>query len=89
MAVVLIATTEVESRSKNRQGRKKGRENCKSTYVQFTLQARSRNCEKRQLASSSVRTSVRMEQLSFHWTGFHENLYLSIFETLSIKFKSH
>jgi hypothetical protein len=27
----------------------------------------------------SVRPSVRMEQLGFHWTDFHEILYLRIF----------
>jgi hypothetical protein len=26
-----------------------------------------------------VRLSVRLEQLGFHWTDFHETLYLSIF----------
>ena len=39
------------------------------------------NCEKRLLASScsSVRPSVRMEQLGSHWTDFHEILHLSTF----------
>ena len=27
----------------------------------------------------SVRLSVRMEQLGYHWTDFHEILYLRIF----------
>jgi len=30
-------------------------------------------------ASISVVMSVRMEQLGYHWTYFHEVLYLSIF----------
>ena len=40
-----------------------------------------KNCEKLLLASSylSVRPSVRMEQLSSHWTDFHENLLCEFF----------
>jgi hypothetical protein len=30
----------------------------------------------------SVRPSVRMEQLGYHWTDFHEISYLSVFENL-------
>jgi hypothetical protein len=40
----------------------------------------------------SVRPSVRMEQFGFHWTGFHEILYFSIFrksvEKIQISLKS-
>jgi len=37
----------------------------------------------------SVRPSIRMEQISFHWKDFYEILYLSIFADLSRKFKFH
>jgi len=48
------------------------------------VQARSQNCEQRLLVTSClsvcnfVRASVRVEQLGFHWTDFHE-IYLRIF----------
>ena len=35
----------------------------------------------------SLYPSVRMEQLSSHWTDFYEITYLRIFENLSRKFK--
>jgi hypothetical protein len=35
----------------------------------------------------SVCLSVRMEQVGFHWTDFHEIIYLSIFGTSVRKFK--
>ena len=42
----------------------------------------SQNYEKRLLPlSCNVCLSVRMEQLSFHWTDFHEILYLNNFRT--------
>jgi hypothetical protein len=43
-------------------------------YFQVNFQAPSQNFETRLLASScsSVRLSVRMEQLGSHWTDFHE-----------------
>ena len=43
---------------------------------------RSQNYDKRQLAllSTSVRPSVRMEQLGSHWTDFHEIWCLNIFQ---------
>jgi hypothetical protein len=46
------------------------------------LQARSRNCAKRQLASSclTVRLSVRVGQLGSRWTDFHEILHLRMFK---------
>ena len=52
-------------------------------YVEILLEALSQICEKRLTASSClfVRLSVRMEQLSSHWTDFHEIWYLSIFRT--------
>ena len=56
------------------------------------LQACSQNCKKLLLASScpSVRPSVRMEQLGFHWTDFHEISYWSIFSNICWKyFKFH
>jgi len=31
--------------------------------------------------------SVHMEQLGFHWTDFHEILYLTVFENLSEQIK--
>ena len=41
----------------------------------------------------SVRPSVHTEQLSSHWTDFHEILYLSIFrkyiENMQLSFKSN
>jgi len=37
----------------------------------------------------SVRPSICVEQLSSHWTDFHELLYLIFFENLSRKFKFH
>ena len=37
----------------------------------------------------SVRLSVRMEQLSSHWTYFHEIIYLSIFRKSVREFKFH
>ena len=37
----------------------------------------------------SVRPSVRMEHLGYHWRNFHEILYLSFFKYLSRKFKFH
>jgi hypothetical protein len=49
------------------------------------LYARSQYCEKRLLVSSrlfvcpSIHPSVRMEQLSFHWSNFHEISYLTMF----------
>jgi len=48
-------------------------------------------CKKRLLASSrlSVDLSVRMEQLGYNWTDFHEILYLSIFENLLRRLKFH
>ena len=46
-------------------------------YLIISFQVLSQNCEKRLLASSCL--SVRMEQLSSHWTDFHEIRYLSIF----------
>ena len=35
---------------------------------------------------SSVRLSVRLEQLGSHWMNFHELRYLSVLENLSRKF---
>jgi len=46
-----------------------------------TMQAHSQKCEKRPSASS-VRPSVRTEQLGLHWAGFHEIWYSSIFRKL-------
>ena len=45
--------------------------------TQRSFKARLRNSEKRLLASSFL--SVRMEQLSPHWTYFHEIWYFSTF----------
>jgi hypothetical protein len=36
-----------------------------------------------------VSSSVRIEQLSYYWTNFHETLYLSIFRKSVSKFKFH
>ena len=48
--------------------------------------ARWQNCEKRLLASSCL--SVRMEQLGYHWTDFHETWYSRVFfENLLRKLK--
>ena len=33
----------------------------------------------------SVRPSVRMEQLVFHWTDFHEMSYFTIFRKSAVK----
>jgi hypothetical protein len=48
---------------------------------QFIFRRVSQNCETSLLASLclSVRPTVRMEQLGFHWTDFHEIWHLSIF----------
>jgi hypothetical protein len=35
----------------------------------------------------SDRLSVLVEQLASHWTDFHENLHLNIFQKFSRKFK--
>jgi hypothetical protein len=35
----------------------------------------------------SVRPSIRMEQLGYHWTDFHEILYLTIFKKYIEKIK--
>ena len=47
----------------------------------------SQNCEKRLLASSclSVRPFFRMEELSSHWTDFHEIRCLSIYVEKSVE----
>jgi hypothetical protein len=56
---------------------------------------RSKNCEMHLLVSSclslrpSVLPEVCIEQLSSHWTDFHEIWYVVIFRTLSRKFKFH
>jgi len=52
---------------------------------------RVRKIAKSDLVSSylSVSASVRMEQLGPYWTDFHEMRYLSIFKTMSRKFKFH
>jgi hypothetical protein len=47
-----------------------------NTTVEFLITAQ--NCEKQLLAS--LRSSVRMDQLGFHWTAFHKTL---IFEDFS------
>ena len=55
--------------------------------------ARLQNCEKRSISfvklsvHLSVRPSVRMEQLGYHWTDFHEILYLSAFRKFTEKFQ--
>ena len=50
----------------------------------------SQNYEKRILVSiMSVCLSVRMEQLGFHWRGFHKMLCLRSFESLCRKFQFH
>jgi len=56
--------------------------------------APSQNCEKWLLASSclSVRPSVSMEQLGFHWTDFHKIWYLKVLkksvEKIQVSLKS-
>ena len=53
---------------------------CRGGAYALILYTRSQNCEKRLLASClSVRPSVPMEHLRYHWTDFHEILYLSVF----------
>jgi hypothetical protein len=37
--------------------------------------------------SLSVRLSIHVERLGYHWTDFHENLYFNIFENPSRKSK--
>ena len=51
------------------------------TFLKIQLQARSKNCEKRLLASSrlSVCPSVHMEQLGSHWADFHDIWYRNFF----------
>ena len=45
--------------------------------INFTSQARWKNCEKRLFISSCL--SVRKEQLRSHWTDFDETEYVSTF----------
>jgi hypothetical protein len=44
-------------------------------YIIIPCQARLHNCEKPLLASSCL--SVRMKQLSSHWTDFHEIMFVN------------
>ena len=69
-----------------------------TSRILSAVQVRQQICKKRLLASSclsvclSVRPSVGIEQLSSHWTDFHEVLYLSIFrksvEKIQVSLKS-
>lgn len=58
------------------------------------FQALSQNCGKRLLASPCLSDRppvcppvVRIEQLGYHWAGFHEIQYLGIFKDMPRKFK--
>jgi len=62
-----------------------------NTFLWFVVQRfrRVRNISKSYYELRHVYQSVRVEQLCFHWTEFHEILYLSIFRKSIKKFKFH
>ena len=57
------------------------------SVIPFQIFRRVRKIAKSDYKLRHVRPSVRMQQLSFHWTDFHEVLYLSIIRQSVEKFQ--
>ena len=59
-------------------------------FVSFFFKSPSQNCAKRLISFvMSVRPSVLMQQLSYHWTDIHEIWFWMFSENVSRKFKCH
>jgi len=81
--VTVVWWTGTERERAGKEGSKQPSISAVSQLCATYFQTRSRNCEKRLLASSCVDLSVRTEQLRSHWTDFMKFGIWKFFENLS------